>query len=243
VSRLGNPLVNELLIPLASKDLFNSEPPVKDSQFAASFSNPGLAQLLPSLYAGVFPHLGTYNAGTVNRADISAILTTGIPVGLITEVPTYTTAPNAGKGTSAQSDMLRLNMAIPPTTDGPNNLGLLGGDVAGFPNGRRVFDDVATIELRAVAGATLGLVDPNFTPDTAAGPPFATSGYVSFGLTHSQTDLQASGAGNVPTEFYLQSFPYLATPHSGFAADTAVAATGGSQTNGTASGPLAASGD
>ena len=64
--------------------------------------------------------------------------------------------------------MLRLNVAIPPSADAQHH-GLLGGDLAGFPNGRRVFDDVVTIELRAVAGATYPLVDPTFTPDDAAG--------------------------------------------------------------------------
>ena len=64
--------------------------------------------------------------------------------------------------------MLRLNVAIPPAPS-PNINGILGGDLAGFPNGRRVFDNVVTIELRAVAGATYPLVDPTFTPDGAAG--------------------------------------------------------------------------
>ena len=64
--------------------------------------------------------------------------------------------------------MLRLNVAIPPSTS-PNILGILGGDLAGFPNGRRVSDDMFTIELRAIAGATIPLVDPSFTPDGAAG--------------------------------------------------------------------------
>ena len=60
-------------------------------------------------------------------------------------------------------------MAIPPTTDEPEQPRLLGGDLAGFPNGRRVFDDVTTIELRAIAGATYPLVDPTYVPDAAAG--------------------------------------------------------------------------
>ena len=64
--------------------------------------------------------------------------------------------------------MLRLNTAIAPTTTRPSVLGVLGGDLAGFPNGRRVFDDVFTIELRAIAGVTIPLVDPTFTPDGAA---------------------------------------------------------------------------
>ena len=81
-----------------------------DSQFASFYSNPQLAQLLPVLYPGVFPNLATYNAGppAPNRADLVAILLTGIPPGLITGFQNFT-------GTT-QADMLRLNMAIPPAT-------------------------------------------------------------------------------------------------------------------------------
>ncbi len=76
--------------------------------------------------------------------------------------------------------------------------------MAGFPNGRRVFDDVFTIELRALAGATYGLVDKTFTADAAAS-------LVDDGLTSSPTDLTAAG-----TVQYLSRFPYLGTPHSGY---------------------------
>ena len=93
--------------------------------------------------------------------------------------------------------MLRLNTAIPPGAS-PNELGVLGGDLAGFPNGRRVFDDVVTIELRAIAGATYPLVDKSFTPDAAASA-------VTDGLT----------ASSVPSG-YLNAFPYLGVPYSGF---------------------------
>ncbi len=96
---------------------------------------------------------------------------------------------------------MRLNMAIPPTTESPSNLGLIGMDPAGFPNGRRVFDDVTTIELRALAGATYALVDKSYTPDKAAGA-------VTQGITSSNTDVTA---GN--TVHYLPNFPYLGTPH------------------------------
>ena len=95
---------------------------------------------------------------------------------------------------------------MPPTGTGPSNLGILGGDIAGFPNGRRVFDDVATIELIAVAGATLGLVNNKFTPDAAATP----GKNVSFGLTISAGDTSARG-----TVDFLLTFPYLGTPWSG----------------------------
>ncbi|HEY5025126.1 MAG TPA: DUF4331 domain-containing protein [Acidimicrobiales bacterium] len=197
VSRLGNPLVNEVLIPMGKKDYWNSQAPGNDSQFASFYSNPQLSQLLPVLYPGVFPNLAAYNAGppAPNRADLVAILLTGIPPGLITGFQNFT-------GTT-QADMLRLNTAIPPSSS-PANTGLLGNDIAGFPNGRRVFDDVVTIELRCLAGAVLKLVDPGFTPDGAAGA-------IHDGLTANAADLSAMG-----TENYLSSFPYLGVPHSGF---------------------------
>ena len=105
---------------------------------------------------------------------------------------------------STQADMLRLNMTIPPSPSSSiSNLGVVGGDNAGFPNGRRVFDDVVTVELRALAGLTIPLVDPSYTPDGAAGE-------ISMGLTSGPTDLTAMG-----TENYLDTFPYLGLPHSG----------------------------
>jgi hypothetical protein len=107
---------------------------------------------------------------------------------------------------TTQAEMLRLNMANPPTTTGPNNLGLIGMDPAGFPNGRRVFDDVVTVELRALAGATLALTDKNFTPDAAATA-------ITDGLTSGPTDGPADGA-----ETYLPNFPYLGLPDDGFSA-------------------------
>ena len=197
VSRLGNPLINEVIIPMGKKDFWNTQAPVGDSQFAPYYVNPELAQLLPVLYPPpVFPNLAAYNAGppAPNRADIVAILLTGIPSGLITGFQNFT-GPT-------QADLLRLNMAIPPAGS-PKNTGLLGGDIAGFPNGRRVFDDVATIELRALAGAVLSLV-AKFTPDAAAGA-------IHQGLTSDASDLTALG-----TENYLGSFPYLGVPLSGF---------------------------
>jgi Domain of unknown function (DUF4331) len=198
VSRLGNPLVNEVIIPLGKKDLWNASTPAGDSSFIDYFVQPELAGLLPVLYPGVFPHLAKYNAGKVERLDIAAIFNIGIPAGLVKGFQ------NAlSKGGDTYAEMLRLNVFFPPAKK-PNVFGLLGGDVAGFPNGRRVFDDVVTIELRALAGAVLKLVDPTYSPDGPA------SG-ISEGLTSSATDLSAMG-----TENYLPSFPYLGVPHSGF---------------------------
>jgi hypothetical protein len=200
ISRLGNPLVNEVVVPMSKKDYWNSQEPVHDKQFTPAVLNPELAQLLPALYPGVFPNLEAYNKGTPKRDDLVAIFHTGLPSGV---VPGFQNSMG-----TVQADMLRLNLAIPATTQGANNLGLIGNDPAGFPNGRRVFDDVVTIELRAVAGATLPLVDKSFTPDAAASQ-------ITDGLTADVTDTTAMGTMN-----YLLGFPYLGTPHSGFAAGT-----------------------
>ena len=189
VSRLGNPLINEVLIPLGRKDLWNTLQPSDDKQFAGRYAHPELAALLPALYPGVFPNLAALvQAGTV-RADLEAILLTGIPAGI---VPGFQNSTG-----STQADMLRLNMAIPPAAN-PSQLGVIGGDLAGFPNGRRVFDDVVTVELRAIAGVTVPLVDKTFMPDAAARA-------VTDGLT----------AASVPSG-YLTAFPYLGVPYSGF---------------------------
>jgi hypothetical protein len=197
VSRLGNPLVNEVIIPMGKKDYWNNQPPVNDSQFVQYFQHPELSTLLPTLYPNTFPNLAAFNASGNARADIVAIFYTGIPSGV---VPGF-----QNSGGSKQADLLRLNMAIPPTTTSPSNLGVVGNDPAGYPNGRRVFDDVVTIELRALAGATLPLVNKSFMADAAVSQ-------VTDGLTAGPTDVAAMG-----TENYLPSFPYLGTPYSGFA--------------------------
>ena len=196
ISRQGNPLVNEVIIQLGKKDLFNSAPPHDDSQFAGRFAHPELSSLLPVLYPGVFPHLAALNKSGKPRADIEAILLTGLPAGIVPGFQNYT-GPT-------QADMLRLNLAIAPTTHKPSNLGLIGGDLAGYPNGRRVFDDVVTIELRALAGATYPLIDKSYKPDAAAGA-------ITPGLTSSNTDVTAEN-----TEHYLPTFPYLGVPHAGY---------------------------
>ncbi len=189
VSRLGNPLVNEVINPLGVKDLWNSLPPSDDKRFASYVAAPELAALLPALYPGVFPHLAALVKSGKPRADLEAILLTGIPAGLVGGFQNYTGPVLA--------DMLRLNTAIKPA-EKPSILGVLGGDLAGFPNGRRVFDDVVTIELRAIAGLTYPLVNKSYQPDAAASA-------VTDGLT----------PDNV-TAPYLDRFPYLGVPYSGF---------------------------
>jgi hypothetical protein len=189
VSRLANPLFNEVLVPLGSKDEWNTLPPSGDKRFADRVTHPELAALLPALYPGVFPNLAKLVASGTARADLEAILLTGIPSGVVAGFQNYTGPVLA--------DLLRLNTAVPASAK-PSPLGVIGGDLAGFPNGRRVFDDVVSIELRAIAGVTVPLVDKAFTPDAAAGQ-------VTDGLTSS----------SVPSG-YLNEFPYLGVPYSGF---------------------------
>jgi hypothetical protein len=193
VSRLGNPLFNEVIVPMSRKDEWNAKGPDREKEFAKYVKQPELAKLLPVLYPGVFPNL---KALTKDRADLVAILLTGIPAGLIPGFQNFTG--------NTQADLLRLNMAIPPTAN-PNRLGLLGGDLAGFPNGRRLGDDAVTIELRAVAGVTYPLVDPTFTPDAAA----------------SQIE---DGTFKMPVRNFLNRFPYIGTPYAGYDVPSAGAA-------------------
>jgi hypothetical protein len=187
VSRLAEPLINEVIIPLGKKDYWNAQYPNADKQFVQYYLHPEVASLLPVLYPGVFPHLQAY---TKPRADLQAILLTGIPKGIIAGFQNFTGPTLA--------DMIRLNMAIPPSSK-PNILGIIGGDLAGFPNGRRVFDDTVTIELRAIAGVTIPLVDPSYKPDAAAG---AVSDF-------SPPQIPAGVK-------YENQFPYLGVPYSGF---------------------------
>jgi hypothetical protein len=192
VSRLGMPLINEVIIPLGKKDFWNTSLPRSDSQFLRYYQTPELQKLLPVLYPGVFPNLA---AVTESRADLIAILLTGIPAGIIPGFQNFT-GP-------LQADYLRLNLAIPPNTTNPNRLGLVGGDPAGFPNGRRVLDDVVDIEIKAIAGATLPLVDKNFTTDGAVS-------LVTLGIPLGNPVQPPN------TTPFLSVFPYLPHPVPGY---------------------------
>jgi Domain of unknown function (DUF4331) len=180
VSRLGNPLINEVVIPLGQKDLWNASEPEADAQFASRYTSPELAGLVNFLYP-VLP-----DTPTTDRNDLAAILLTGVP-GL-----NFTGA--------TQADLLRLNTGIAPTKK-PEPLGVLAGDLQGFPNGRRLADDVTDIEIRAVAcgygsflNGLLGLC--NFTPNNT--------------LNDGVDKNQGSGS-------FLMSFPYVGAPNQGYA--------------------------
>jgi hypothetical protein len=194
VSRLGNPLINEVINPMAVKDKWNAQDPSGDKEFAQYVLQPELANLIANtLYPKAFPNLAAYVKAKKPRADLAAIILTGIPAGVVPGFQNYT-GP-------VQADMLRLNVAVPPTAVGKENpIGLVAGDAAGFPNGRRPIDDVTAIELKAVAGATIPLVDKTYTADAAAG------------LLNDGTKPDNAPYG-AP---YLTSFPYLSNPNNGF---------------------------
>ena len=183
-SRLGNPLVNEVVVPLGAKDYFNASLPSDDGgknaeAYVPLVTDPELAKLIPVLYPGV-------KTPPAPRNDLVSIFLTG--------VDGVTKPMNAGDK-AKPSEMLRLNMAISPRPIGKENrLGVLGGDNAGFPNGRRLADDVTDVALRAVAGGT------PFTPEFNKAP------------NNALTD----GVDKNDKRFSSR-FPYLAEPHQGYA--------------------------
>ncbi len=142
VSRLGAPLVNEVVVPLGAKDLFNASKPENDAQFANGVTDPEVGKLLKALYNIQVPPQGEFGSSGA-RDDLVAIFLTGIPK--------LTQPANV-----VPSEQLRLNVAVAPTNN-PNRLGVLAGDTAGYPNGRRLTDDVIDISLQAIAGAAYPL--------------------------------------------------------------------------------------
>lgn len=174
IERLGNPLVNEVVVPLGVKDHFNATAPSDDGQFLPAVQDPELPKLINALYGVSVP--------PAPRNDLVTIFLTGIP-GL-----------NQPANVQA-SEMLRLNMGIPPSADigKGNRMGVLGGDNAGFPNGRRPEDDVVDIAIQAMAGAT------PLTPDFNKAP----------------NNLLGDGV-NQSAQPFNTTFPYLSQPFQGF---------------------------
>ena len=170
VSRLGQPLVNEVVIPRGTKDVFNSLEPTEDAAALNFVTDPEVPKLLLALFGIDTP--------PTPRNDLVTIFLTGIP-GL--NMP-----PNV-----VPSEMLRLNVAIAPSAS-PNPIGVIAGDAAGFPNGRRLADDTVDIALRVVAGAS---------PLTPA---------FNNGI---RTQLGDGVAAN--DKPFLSTFPFVAAPHAG----------------------------
>jgi hypothetical protein len=175
ISRLGNPLVNEVIIPLGQKDRFNRTQPKDDAtNYGKYVVEPELAAVLNKLFPGVV------NAPEKNRTDIVQAVLQGVP-GL-----------NAFPGAAGKNatDTLKINLGTPPTAS-PQRLGVLAGDNAGYPNGRRLTDDVVDIDLQVVAGALKG----NMVP---------------LGDGVNQNDVR-----------FLSEFPYVAPPKPGANPDAA----------------------
>jgi len=182
VSRLGMPLVNELVIGLKDKNRFNASEPKDDGQFADYVTNPTLPALLELLFGSA----GVKAPTNFPRTDLVAAFLTGV----------------AGVNQPANvvvSEMVRLNTSIAPTA-GPaqNRLGVLGGDNAGFPNGRRPGDDVVDIELRVAMGVLCTLNLGGCTPsDAPAGA------------------LKYTDGAYISSAFFANEFPYLRAPLKG----------------------------
>jgi hypothetical protein len=195
VSRLGMPLVNEVVIGLPDKDKFNGSFPQNDTQFLKYVTNPSLPVLLNVLFGNAAVPPGT------PRDDLVAAFLTGVK-GLNQPLKIH------------PSEMLRLNTSIAPTAPAQqSDLGVLGGDVAGFPNGRRPYDDVVDITLRVAEGVLCSAATPcgKESSDPNHGTPY-TDGARAAGPDMSH--LTAGGAID-PADTYLDTFPYLNTPLPG----------------------------
>lgn len=181
VSRLGEPLINEVVIPLGLKDRWNRTDPEDDAQFERLYSAPEVSRLENLLYGSALAPISV-----TGRSDLVAILLTGVP--------------NLNFTGARPADLLRLNTALAPTATvgAGNRLGVLAGDLAGFPNGRRLEDDIVDIDLRAFAegyGAFLnGLLGlPNKSPNNLLGD-----------------------GVDANDKAFLAQFPYVASPHQGY---------------------------
>ncbi|HSR84785.1 MAG TPA: DUF4331 domain-containing protein [Streptosporangiaceae bacterium] len=151
VSRLGNPLVNEVVVPAGLKDAFNALPPSKDASIAplvARVKDPEVPKLIQAIYG--------IKAPAAPRNDLAEIFLTGITTKaggpIKADLNSQLNNADVNPSTFRPSEMLRLNLSVKPTAH-PNRLGVLGGDLQGFPNGRRLTDDVVDIELQALEGA------------------------------------------------------------------------------------------
>ncbi len=198
VQRLGNPLINELIIGTGSKDYWSMSQPYLDSQFAKFDLNPVFVTAVDALYQALLP--GALTSPLPPRNDL-------LP--LVQYVP-----PIAATGTTAGpiADLLRLNTGVAPTAPGSaNRLGLLAGDGAGFPNGRRLADDVVDITLRVAVGGVLAgnscgakhNSSCNVFPNNALGD--------GVNVNDVNSDLATDGVTNLvePNTHFHTSFPYL----------------------------------
>jgi hypothetical protein len=191
------PLVNEVVIALKDKDRFNASNPRNDAQFGKYVTNPELPKLIQSVYKIPAP--------ATPRKDLVQVFLTGVP-GL-------NQPPNV-----RPAEMIRLNTSIPPSKD-PQRLGVLAGDKAGYPNGRRLTDDVVDISLQVVEGKLLGakippLGDAVNANDKAFGGTFP---YVA--LPWSGSDVKGSGSGIKAAAASVAGNPRVTQLNAGTVAD------------------------
>jgi hypothetical protein len=217
VSRLGNPLVNEAVVPANLKDFFNRTTPDKDIVFLPKVQDPEVPILVESIYKIPNPNKLEGQTNDDNRNDLVGAFLTGFskeafdggdgPGG---NAPSYGGAAagvvnadlndlnlNAATGTAAPAEYLRLNVNVPPTQTSDaafSRLGVIGGDLAGFPNGRRLQDDVVDIALQVLEGV---LIRPDGDLKTAV------------------AGLGDAVNANEPQRPLLGTFPYIADPHTG----------------------------
>ncbi|MEV6964764.1 DUF4331 domain-containing protein [Hamadaea sp. NPDC051192] len=192
VSRLGNPLVNEVVVPSGLKDAFNSIPPSRDAsiqQVVNRVTDPELARLLQAIYQVPAPPTPRNDLVEIYLTGITTKANGPIKADLNSQLNNADVSPNRFR----PSEMLRLNLST-QISQTPNRLGVLGGDLQGFPNGRRLTDDVVDISVQAVAGAAQSgkLVDA----------------------------LAAGDAVDVNDNDFSGQFPYLALPNTGRGAGT-----------------------
>jgi hypothetical protein len=175
---MGNPLINELIIGIGSKDRFSMDQPKNDSQFAGFFLDPPIVGIVEALYGGAL------KVPAAPRFDLLPLVTYAAPIAA------------AGTPAGPIADLLRLNTGVSATPPGiASRLGLLGGDPAGFPNGRRLFDDVTDITLRVGVGGVL------------VSPPFA-------GFDPNVNGRLGDGV-NVDDSSYHAGFPYIGSAPDG----------------------------
>jgi hypothetical protein len=176
VHRMANPLINDMMVGTGFKDRFSMDQPKNDAQFASFFLDPVVARVLNALTGGQLA------IPPAPRLDLLPLFLYRPPIAA------------AGTPSGPAADLLRLNTGVAPTPpDSASRLGLIAGDPAGFPNGRRLFDDVTDIFLRLFAGGVL------------AGPPFSTS----------SVNTRLGDGVNENDAPYRTTFPYLAECPSG----------------------------
>lgn len=206
ISRLGNPLVNEVVLPVGLKDAFNALKPQNDASVKPAVNrvlNPEVPKLIEALYG--------IEAPETPRDDLFKVFLTGIK-GL-----------NKPMGTVRPAEMLRLNTSIPPS-DNPNRLGVLAGDNAGFPNGRRLADDVLDIELQVLEGAVrTGELIPDLDDNVDRNDKAFRAKFPYVALPHSGSDVDAGTTKTQSSSFTETSASSVAPTRRSRPGETATA--------------------